>query len=420
MLRDGSIEEHDGTNATDSHGDRCDRVHRTLKRIVKARGALDAQEAAALREAAALMLWRRYGCASLVDYMEREMGYSPRAALERLRVAKAIVDLPAIAEALDQGELSYSAARELTRVATADTEADWLAAAAEKNVREIENSVAGHRKGDRPNDPIDPTLRTHVLRFEVKAETYALVRQAMTILEREHGERLDDDALIRTLCRRVIDGGDACDERTRAPYQIAVTTCEQCKRGWQDGGGVTVEMSVSAIEAARCDAQHIGSIDGAETTRATQTIPPAKRRKVLRRDHGRCRVPGCRSKSNIDIHHVTPRAEGGTHDVDMMVCLCEAHHLALHEGRLVISGDAPNFVFTRYGQNRFETESHVVDTRKALTALGFKRHEVSEAIERTRTHDYVVAVVSRAKFSRPASPVPDRARWSQCRCPKNW
>jgi len=61
--------------------------------------------------------------------------------------------------------------------------------------------------------------------------------------------------------------------------KIAVTTCGQCKRGWQDGGGVTVEMSPPAIEAARCDAQHIGSIDGADTPRATQTIPPAKRRR---------------------------------------------------------------------------------------------------------------------------------------------
>src|SRR2546421_11706207 len=76
MLRDGTSRDQTWTSTSDHHGDRCERVHRTLKRIVKARGALDAQEAAALREAADLMLWRRYGCASLVDYLEREMGYT--------------------------------------------------------------------------------------------------------------------------------------------------------------------------------------------------------------------------------------------------------------------------------------------------------------------------------------------------------
>jgi hypothetical protein len=164
MLRDGSIEEHgEFTNTSDSHGERCHKIHRTLQRIVKARGALDAQEAAALREAADLMLWRRYGCASLVDYMEREMGYTPRAALERIRVAKAIVHLPQIAEALSAGELSFSAARELTRIATADTEAEWLATTADKNLREIEHSVSGHERGDRPDDPIDPQVRSQVV-----------------------------------------------------------------------------------------------------------------------------------------------------------------------------------------------------------------------------------------------------------------
>src|SRR5690349_11337827 len=105
MLRDGSSSEV-GTWGSESSGgggggggDRerqCERVHRTLKRIVKARGALDAQECAALREAQKLMIWRAYGCASLVEYVVREMGYTERAAIEPLRVAKAIEEVPAL------------------------------------------------------------------------------------------------------------------------------------------------------------------------------------------------------------------------------------------------------------------------------------------------------------------------------------
>src|SRR5688572_3327065 len=101
---------------------RCEQLHRRLKRIVKARSALDLAEAAALREAQELRIWRIYGCASLVEYLERELGYSAREAVERLRIAKLIVDLPAIANAMEQGELGYSGVRELTRVATPETE----------------------------------------------------------------------------------------------------------------------------------------------------------------------------------------------------------------------------------------------------------------------------------------------------------
>jgi hypothetical protein len=117
MLRDESIGTDSETTAgISAHGARCAQVHQRLKRIARARGSLDAQEAAALRDAQQLVLWRAYGYASLAEYMEFELGYSPRAAMERLRVANVIVDLPAIASALDQGDLPFSAARELTRV----------------------------------------------------------------------------------------------------------------------------------------------------------------------------------------------------------------------------------------------------------------------------------------------------------------
>ena len=94
---------------------RIEKLHRRLKRIVKARGALDAQEAEALRDADALRVWRHYGYSSLLEYMEMEMGYTPRAAVERLRVAKAVVDLPAIADAMAQGDLALGPGMSVAR-----------------------------------------------------------------------------------------------------------------------------------------------------------------------------------------------------------------------------------------------------------------------------------------------------------------
>ena len=71
-----------GEGAFDEEGstqfDRFDQLHRRLKRIVKARGSLDLQEAELLREAQETRMWRRYGYSSLVEYMEIELGYTPR------------------------------------------------------------------------------------------------------------------------------------------------------------------------------------------------------------------------------------------------------------------------------------------------------------------------------------------------------
>ena len=165
MLRDGSSSEvgtwdggesRAGESGAGEHERKCERVHRTLKRIVKARGALDAQECAMLREAQRLVIWRAYGCASLVEYMTREMGYSERAAVERLRVAKAIEEVPELGQAIEQGALSFSGARELSRVVTPETQEEWIEAAQDKNVRQIERC-----RGTSPaiGRPMSPTRR---------------------------------------------------------------------------------------------------------------------------------------------------------------------------------------------------------------------------------------------------------------------
>ena len=172
----------------DTRGE-IEQVHRTLKRIVKARGALDMQEAAALREAQRLGVWRSFGYASLVEYMEMELRYAPRAAMDRLRVANVVETLPQIAEAMDSGALPFGKARELVRVVTPETEPIWLEAIKDKNTRQVEAMVAEHHPGDLPTDPPDPGLRRKILRYEVKPETYALMRQVQQILEKETGGR---------------------------------------------------------------------------------------------------------------------------------------------------------------------------------------------------------------------------------------
>ena len=86
------------------------------------------------------------------------MGYAPHTAAERLRVARAIAELPLIADALEKGELAHSAVRELSRVAIPETEDAWLEAARGKSLREIEAMVSGHKPGRLPTDETEPRL----------------------------------------------------------------------------------------------------------------------------------------------------------------------------------------------------------------------------------------------------------------------
>ncbi|HSR97621.1 MAG TPA: HNH endonuclease signature motif containing protein, partial [Kofleriaceae bacterium] len=325
-------------------------VDRALREIAARRAALDAEEAQWLREAEALQIWRQLGMVSALDYLERVLHYSPRTAQDRLRVARALGALPELTAALADGRLSHSAVRELTRVATPATEAAWLADAVGKNLRQVEEMVAHHRPGDGPDDPPDPEPQTHVVRFELSAETYALLRQTRVVLDDEHGTNLSEDAFVTALCSAVLDGAPTGEPTGRAKFQIAMTVCERCRKGWQEGAGAQIVVEDAAVERALCNAQHLGSIDGAAPERAHQDIPPSVQRFVWHRDGGRCRVDGCRSARGLEIHHLVHRADGGTHEPSNVALLCSSCHAAHHRGALTVTGTADQLVIHRPGQ----------------------------------------------------------------------
>jgi hypothetical protein len=314
-------------------------LHQRLCGISKRRAALDAEEARCLREAIAVQLWRRLGYVHLNEYLERELGYAPQAGIERIRVAQALAQLPRIEASLGDGALSFSAVRELTRVATAGTERSWLDAVHGKNLRQIEAMVSGKKPGDRPEDPTRPELVNRILRLELSPSAFAAFRQAQAAMADEHGGRLDDSALVETLCRRALEAGTGSE---RPAHQIAITVCDSCRRGWQNGAGREIEVSPEVLDRARCDAELIGSLEAGQPARVTSTLTPRVRRQVLARDHHCCTVPGCRSARNLDVHHIQFRSGGGGNELSNLVTLCSGHHGQLHAGLLTVRGEAPS------------------------------------------------------------------------------
>jgi hypothetical protein len=128
------------------------------------------------------------GFGSFGEYIERLFGYTLRSTQEKLRVAEALEELPRLAQALETGSLSWSALRELTRVAVADTERQWLDLPRPRQFASFEALVAGKSLGDVPGDAGLASARRHVLRFEVAPETFALFREAIKCVRRRGGD----------------------------------------------------------------------------------------------------------------------------------------------------------------------------------------------------------------------------------------
>jgi len=71
-------------------------------------------------------LFRELGYSSVMHYGTHALGLSPRDVWDRLRVARALRQLPGVGAALRRGWLSWSKLREVIRVATPETEGEWL------------------------------------------------------------------------------------------------------------------------------------------------------------------------------------------------------------------------------------------------------------------------------------------------------
>jgi hypothetical protein len=360
MLLDGSTTyEADGwvTQGSNGRGREWMRVDEELRALATQYVTLEAQLARWLREAQRVKVWKHRGCVSLAEYLERVFGFTPRQARDRILVARRLGGLPVLETALRTGELPYSAVRELSRVAVAETEAAWVEHVRGKCLREIEDAVAQREPGDLPSDPPRPDAAPMRVSFEVKPETYALFRHVWKHLEAECGHSLEGDALVAAILHAAVAPADAEARKGRAKFQIAISRCDMCKQAMQHGGGRSFAIGKAALERAECDAQVIGSVDGAPLA-ATQEVPPRVRRQIMRRDRERCRVPGCRSALFLEVHHIVHREHGGTNDPSNLLVLCGGHHDLHHQGFITIGGHAPDQL-TFHAGSRWEASGRV-------------------------------------------------------------
>jgi hypothetical protein len=103
------------------------------------------------------------------------LGLDPATAREKVRVARALGQLPNVDDALRRGTLSYAKARALTRVATPETEEKLLEVALEATAAQLERICRGYRQA--------ATAESERAREEERRLTERLLPNGMVRLE---------------------------------------------------------------------------------------------------------------------------------------------------------------------------------------------------------------------------------------------
>ena len=256
------------------------------------------------------------GYASLAAYARAELGLGRSKVSELVGIVEASAALPAVREAFVGGRLEWTKARELVKLATPETEAEWLARAPGLTAQELRACRTG-----------EPPKQTRVL--SLSAEETAAFDQLVAQVRDELGAVSDGEAVLELMRRGA--GGAGSDGPAK---RTVITLCGECQRGTSETREGPVPVRPSVVEAALCDGE-VHDLRDAENL-ITRTIPAKVRRRVLDRDRRRCRVPGCRFMSGLEVHHEDGWRAG--HDPERMVTLCGKHHRSRHEGELRIEG----------------------------------------------------------------------------------
>jgi hypothetical protein len=139
---------------------------------------------------------------------------------ERVRIGRALRGLPRTGQAFVEGEIGYTQVREVTRVATPESEGEWLESACELPLRALERRVAeastqGQGQGEeqeqereqgpgRTGEPagVDRTSPEPAeVGLVLPAATWALVQRAMEGVRRRSGSSLSDAQALEAVAR---------------------------------------------------------------------------------------------------------------------------------------------------------------------------------------------------------------------------
>jgi len=360
-----------------------------LLQLSARKGELDAEIGRWLLLARREGVHRHLGCASFTEYAGRRFGYDEKTVQEKVRVAEALEQLPELRNRLERGACSWSVARELTRVAKPETEAEWIAKTDTMTVRQVEALVARREPGDRPSDQRKPPEATYRIVNVLPASDYADYLAASELVRKEIGAGASQADVFRAMVQMALGTRDV----TKPGYQVTATVCIHCTRTWREDAGKTIEVPSSVGERARCDGTVVGatSMDGEpaedaapettahvgarEVVRALRTqvrrggstalihlvteilagpfrtVTRSQRRAVFARDHHRCVVNGCTHFRYVDVHHLVFQELYGPNALDNLVTLCTQHHDLLHAGYLAIEGKPSTGLVFREAHN---------------------------------------------------------------------
>jgi hypothetical protein len=244
-------------------------------------------------------LWRDMQFVSFDHYCTERLGLSERNIGQRIALERRLYWLPELRVALREGRISYEKARIVAFQATERTLPEWLARAAQHTCIELARQAEAGEEA------------------QMCAQGQRIVRMPLRVAE------LLELALLA-----------ASQEARRDTQQH---TSQKAGLDTQQVASPGLARFITPSEALERIAEHfIATWEPLLKERNTV------QKRVLERDGGLCKAPGC-SRAAIHVHHVEYRSHLGDDQPENLLSLCAGHHLrGVHAGYIRVRGQAPD------------------------------------------------------------------------------
>jgi hypothetical protein len=343
--------------------------------IVTWSGRIAAGEARLLELVAefnARQAWGGSGLLSCAHWLTWRTGLAPGAAREKVRVARALRELPEVMAAFGAGRLSFSQVRAITRVATTEDQQRWIDCARWSTAAQLERLVRGIRrarsieeaKADPQRAAFEMRTRTWydddgnlVITIKLPAEQGVIVTTALEGVRAElaaaaevcvqapgdlPAETVQDvsaetpslaDAMLE-MARRTLGSQPSAGAKADLVAQVDPLS------GWgrlRDGELLPPTSLVRVLRTlpGRDGTLRLRALTAADrrahdAVRSRRDVPAPLRTMLGAIDGERCRFPGCTRHRTLHAHHVVYWSAGGSTDLDNLVLVCSRHHTLIH------------------------------------------------------------------------------------------
>jgi 5-methylcytosine-specific restriction endonuclease McrA len=237
-----------------------------------------------------------FQCTGIFNYCMKFLGFSESQASYFASVARKSKEVPELKAAIDNGLLTISKARRITKVIDKTNQEEWITKAATLPQRELDREVAAVN----PSVVQERVKPVDYSRFELKlGMSLALKKKLDRVLDLESRKQKKAVNLEQAL-EVVLDN-----------YLKKHDPVEKAKR------------TFLRKEASRpCE-------------KGQRRLPSAIKHHVNLRDEGKCTEPGCANTRFTEIHHIKPLSEGGSNALTNLKILCSQHHRMQHRGGLL-------------------------------------------------------------------------------------